>query len=55
MVSGCGVGLKALLLRGLFELGFCGGLVCGFGGMVGECGFPCCFGMDVRCGGSVVI
>ena len=51
MVSKCGVGLKTLLLRGLSEPGFCGGLVCGFGGIVGENDFHYRFGeMVVRCG-----
>ena len=52
MVSRCGVGLKALLLQGLLEPGFCGDLVCGFGGMFGEGDFPCRLGrVIVRCGG----
>ena len=31
IVSRCSVGLRALLLQGLSEPGFCGDLVCGFG------------------------
>ena len=51
MVSGCGVGLGALLLRGLSGPGFCGDLVYKFGGMVGEIDFPCRFrGIIVRYG-----
>ena len=39
MVSGCDVGLRALLLRGLSGPGFCGDLVCGFGKIIGKGGF----------------
>ena len=50
LVSGCGVGLRTLLLQGLSEPGFCGDLVCGFGGVVGESGFPYRFKkIVVRC------
>ena len=40
MVSECNVGLRTLLLGGLSEPGFCGGLVCRFGGVVGKNDFP---------------
>ena len=40
MVSKCSVGLKVLLLQGLSEPGFCGGLVFSFGEVVGEGDFP---------------
>ena len=39
MVSGFSVGLKTLLHQGLSEPGFCGGLVCGFGEIVGRADF----------------
>ena len=52
MVSKYNVGSKALLLRGLSGPELYGGLVCGFGEMVGKNGFPCRFGgMVVCCGG----
>ena len=55
MVSGCGVGLEALLLQGRSEPEFCGDVVCGFGGIVGKSDFPCRFGgMIIRCGGLVI-
>ena len=47
MVSGCGVGLRALLLRGLSEPEFYGDLVYKFGGIVGGDDFPCHFGKIV--------
>ena len=43
------VGLRALVLQGLSEPGFCGGVECGSGEVVGDYGFPCRFmGMIVR-------
>ena len=52
MVSGCGVGLGALLLRGLSGPGFCGGLVCGFGKIIGKNG-SCRFGRMIVCCGKI--
>ena len=50
LVSEFGVGLKTLLHRGLSEPEFCGGLVCGFGKIVGRAGFSGRFGgVVVRC------
>ena len=50
LVSGFDVGLEALLHRGLSGPGFCGGLVCGFGEIVGGVGFCGRFGgVVVRC------
>ena len=44
LVSGFGVGLGALLHRGLSEPGFCGGMVCGFKRIVGRADFSDRFG-----------
>ena len=43
MMSKYCVGLRALVLQGLSEPGFCGGLVSGSGEVVGDYGFPCRF------------
>ena len=52
MVSGCGVGLGGLLLRGLSEPEFYGDLVYKFRKIIGKIDFPCRFGrMIVRCRG----
>ena len=40
VVSGCSVGLRALLLRGLSEPWFCGDLVCGFRKIIGKNDIP---------------
>ena len=47
LVSGFGVGLRALLHRGLSEPEFCGGLVCGFKKIVGRVDFSGRFGRVV--------
>ena len=53
LVSGFQVGLGSLLRRGLSEPGFCGGLVCGLGRVVGSGGFSAQFvGVVSRCGGG---
>ena len=50
LVSGFRVGLGSLLRQGLSGPGFCGGLVCGLGGIVGSGGFSAQFvGVVSRC------
>ena len=49
LVSGFGVGLRALLRQGLSEPEFCGDLVYRFGGIVGGADFSGRFGGIIVC------